>query len=69
MSELPHVGNFRELIVYRKAKLLAQDIYNLTMTFPKEEVYSLTFQIRRSSRSVGHKLLKRGPKGVMRPIF
>ncbi|MEI2611722.1 MAG: four helix bundle protein [Candidatus Promineifilaceae bacterium] len=53
MSELPHVGNFRELIAYRKAKLLAQDIFDLTMTFPKEEVYSLTSQIRRSSRSVG----------------
>lgn len=46
------MGNFRELIVYRKAFKLAMDIYQETKKFPKEEQYSLTDQIRRSSRSV-----------------
>ena len=43
---------FRELLGYQKAFKLAMDIYQITKKFPKEEVYSLTDQIRRSSRSV-----------------
>jgi four helix bundle protein len=46
------VTNFKELIVYQKAHKLAMDISHLTLKFPKEEKYSLTDQIRRSSRSV-----------------
>jgi four helix bundle protein len=41
-----------ELDVYRKAFETAMGIFNLSKTFPKEETYSLTDQIRRSSRSV-----------------
>ena len=43
---------FRNLIVYKKAFDLAMDIFNVSKSFPKEEIYSLTSQIRRSSRSV-----------------
>jgi len=43
---------FRDLIVYQKSYKLAVDIFNETKSFPKEELYSLTDQIRRSSRSV-----------------
>jgi four helix bundle protein len=46
------VNSFRELIVYQKAHKLAMEIFNLSKNFPKEEKYSLTDQIRRSSRSV-----------------
>ena len=46
------VSSFKELIVYQKAHKLAMDIFELSNTFPKEEKYSLTDQIRRSSRSV-----------------
>jgi four helix bundle protein len=52
-SKKIHAKSFRDLEVYQKAKALAQEIYNLTKTFPKEETYSLTDQLRRSSRSVG----------------
>lgn len=44
--------DFRDLIVYRKAFRLAMDIFELSKQSPKEEQYSLTDQIRRSSRSV-----------------
>lgn len=44
--------SFRKLLVYQKALKLATEIYLNTNQFPKEEVYSLTDQIRRSSRSV-----------------
>jgi len=43
---------FRDLKVYQKAFKLAMDIFNLTKSFPNEEKYELTSQIRRSSRSV-----------------
>ena len=41
-----------ELEVYRKAFRLTGELFRLTKRFPKEETYSLTDQIRRSSRSV-----------------
>jgi len=43
---------FRNLTVYKKAFALAMDIYHISKKFPKDELYSLTNQIRRSSRSV-----------------
>ena len=46
------IGSFKELIVYQKAYKLAMEIFEISKNFPKEEKYSLTDQIRRSSRSV-----------------
>ena len=46
-------SNFRELDVYQRARELSQAIFELTKQFPREETYSLTDQVRRSSRSVG----------------
>lgn len=45
-------SGFKDLLVYKKAFSLAMEIFEISKTFPKEEVYSLTSQIRRSSRSV-----------------
>jgi len=44
--------DFKELIVYKKAFILAMEIFEVSKKFPKEETYSLTDQMRRSSRSV-----------------
>jgi four helix bundle protein len=41
-----------ELEVYKKAFETAMEIFNLSKYFPKQEAYSLTDQVRRSSRSV-----------------
>ena len=46
----------RDLKVYQLAYKLAMEIFHLSKRFPKEEVYSLTDQIRRSSRSVAANL-------------
>ncbi len=43
---------YRDLKVYQLSYRLALDIHNISKTFPKEEKYSLTGQIRRSSRSI-----------------
>jgi four helix bundle protein len=44
--------NHGELEVYQRAFEVAMRIFELSKSFPKEETYSLTDQIRRSSRSV-----------------
>ena len=49
---MPMSNGFKDLLVYKKAFALAMEIFEVTKNFPKEEIYSLTSQIRRSSRSV-----------------
>lgn len=44
--------DFKDLIAYQKAFEQAMNVFKISSTFPKEETYSLTDQIRRSSRSV-----------------
>ncbi len=46
------IRTHKDLEVYRLAFAAAMKIYELTKKFPKEETYSLSDQIRRSSRSV-----------------
>ena len=46
------IKSHRELKVYQLSFNIAMEIYKLSKAFPKEETYSLTDQIRRSSRSV-----------------
>ena len=43
---------FNDLLAYQKSFDLGMDIFEQSKSFPKEELYSLTDQIRRSSRSV-----------------
>jgi four helix bundle protein len=53
MSPLQHARSFRDLVVYQKARPVAKRVFEMTKQFPREEMYSLTDQARRSSRSVG----------------
>jgi four helix bundle protein len=43
------VRSYRDLIVWQESMNLAEACYQLTMTFPKEELYGMTSQIRRSA--------------------
>ena len=52
VKEKPAVRNFRDLDVYKIAFDAAMEIFTISKSFPPEEKYSLTDQIRRSSRSV-----------------
>ena len=49
---MPTSQGFRGLRVYQLAFKLAMEIYRESKKFPREELYSLTDQIRRASRSV-----------------
>ena len=50
------IRNFKELEVYKNSFELQQDIFHVSKEFPVEEKYSLTDQVRRSSRSIGANL-------------
>ncbi len=50
---MDYVKSFRDLEVYKLSRQLAKEIFEVSKTFPKEEMYSLTDQIRRASRSIG----------------
>ncbi len=48
----PPAKEFTDLVVWRKAHGLVLSLYQLTRSFPKEEVYGLTSQLRRAAVSV-----------------
>lgn len=50
------ISTFSDLRAYRQARDLALQLYEKSRQWPKEETYSLTSQIRRSSRAVGASL-------------
>ena len=49
---MENIRSFRQLKVWMKAMDVAMKIFELTKSFPVDEKYSLTDQIRRSSRSI-----------------
>ena len=46
------MNSYRDLVVWQKSMEMVRLIYQLTNTFPKEELYSLTSQVRRSAVSI-----------------
>ena len=46
------VHNFRELIVWKKSIELSKRVYQLTKTFPSNELYALTSQMQRAAVSI-----------------
>jgi len=67
MSE--KIVSFRDLNVYKLAFELQQEIFVLTKKFPREELYSLTDQIRRSSRSIGGNIAEAWQKRIYAAHF
>jgi four helix bundle protein len=46
------IQSYRDLIAWQKAMELVESVYRATTTFPREEIYSLTAQIRRAAVSI-----------------
>lgn len=63
------IKSHRELEVYKLAFKAAMEIFHLTKTFPKEERYSLTDQIRRASRSVCANIAEAWRKRIYEAAF
>ncbi len=66
---MSRIESFKDLIVYQKAYKLAMIIFEITKNFPKEEKYSLTDQIRRSSRSVTSNMAESWAKRRYERVF
>jgi four helix bundle protein len=52
-TQLEYATHFKDLEVYRRQRVLAQEVFSLSKLFPHDEQYSLTNQLRRASRSIG----------------
>ena len=62
------INSYKDLIVWQKAMELVVEIYKLTESFPKEELYGLTSQIRRSVISIPSNIAE-GSRRVSRKDF
>ncbi len=52
MARDPTIKSYRDLRVWQDSMALAVDCYRMTRSFPKEETFGLTSQIRRSAASI-----------------
>ncbi len=62
-------NGYRDLKVYQKAYKLAMEIFEETKRFPPEEKFSLTDQIRRSSRSIPANIAEAWKKRIYPKLF
>ena len=62
-------NGYRDLKVFQFSYKLAMDIFEITKTFPKEERFSLTDQIRRSSRSIPANIAEAWKKRLYPKMF
>ncbi len=69
MAELQAIKTIRDLKVYQLAYQLALDVFELTKRYPKEELYSLVDQVRRSSRSVASNIREGYAKRRYEQVF
>jgi four helix bundle protein len=67
--ESKRLNSVRDLVVYNKAFEAAMIIFKISKTFPKDEKYSLTDQVRRSSRSVCSNLAEGWRKRKYQAVF
>ena len=63
------IKSCKDLKVYQMAYKLSMDIFDITKKYPKEETYSLTDQIRRSSRSVAMNIREGFAKRKYEQVF
>ena len=48
----PKITSFRDLVIWQKGLEITKEIYEITKLLPKEEIFGLTSQIRRSAVSI-----------------
>ncbi len=66
---MSQINSFRDLIVFQKAYKISMEIFEVTRNFTKEEKYSLTDQIRRSSRSISSNIAEAWAKKIYVKFF
>lgn len=63
------IQSYKDLKVYQLSYALAMDIFRMTAKFPREERYSLTDQLRRSSRSISANIVEGWAKRRHENVF
>jgi four helix bundle protein len=66
---MTHVKSYRDLEVYKLSRRLSKEIFEASKKFPSGEMFSLTNQIRRSSRSVGAQIAEAWAKRKYKKDF
>ena len=61
---LSYVNSFRDLEVYKRQRELSRELFKQSQRFPKEELYSLTDQLRRAVRAIGAQIAEAWAKRV-----
>jgi len=68
-NRVAKIGSVRELVVYQRAFDSAMKVFVVSKKFPKEEMFSMTDQIRRSSRAVCSNLAEAWRKRRYKAVF
>jgi len=68
MDERSKIRNFKDLLVWQRSVKFVVRIYEVTRAFPREEMYGLTSQIRRSAISIPSNIAE-GQARNTRPTF
>lgn len=62
------VKNYQELIVWQKAMDLVEEVYTASRSFPREEIYGLTSQLRRAAVSIPSNVAEVYNSGLPTPL-
>ena len=68
-EKLPYAKSFQSLVGYQKSVRLAKEVFETSKDFPDHEIYTLTNQIRRSSRSIGSQIAEAWAKRSYKKHF
>jgi len=69
MEDVVEIRSFRDLVVWQRAIELTSAIYALTRTFPRDEIFGLTNQLRRASVSVASNIAEGSGRGTTKDFL
>ncbi|GAH57074.1 unnamed protein product [marine sediment metagenome] len=52
MEKIMKIKSYKDLNIWKRSIVVVKDIYKITKNFPKEEIYGLTSQLRKSAVSI-----------------
>lgn len=61
-----HISSYKDLTVWQKSITLTLLVYELTRSFPKEELYGLTSQMRRAAASIPANIAEGSTRGYLK---
>ncbi len=65
----PKISSFRDLIIWQKGLEIAKEVYKITKTFPKEEIFGLTSQMNRSAVSISSNIAEGRGRGTRKDFI